>query len=108
MSDHASTPAVHPDFGPLARSYDALRPQDESWWELFELLVQEGDLVNRQVLEIGCGTGTLARALDARGARVGAIAPSEEMLAVARERLSSRVAVRRARAERLPFKDSWF
>ena len=41
-------------FGRVARRYDELRPADENWWELFELLVREGDLVGRRVLDIGC------------------------------------------------------
>jgi SAM-dependent methyltransferase len=72
------------------------------------VLVREGELVGRRVLDLGCGTGALAEALDARGARVWGVDASEEMLAVARSRLPSRVAVRQARAELLPFKDSWF
>lgn len=100
--------SAQPDFGPLAASYDELRPRDHDWWELLELLVREGDLVGRRVLDLGCGTGALAEALDGRGARVWGVDASEEMLAVARSRLPARVAVRQARAEQLPFKDGWF
>ena len=97
-----------PDFGPLAESYDRLRPVDENWWELFELLVVQGDLAGRRVLDVGCGTGTFATALAARGARVWGIDPSEEMLARARARGGEHVAYKHARAEALPFKDGWF
>ena len=41
------------------------------------------------VLEIGCGTGNLTRALLARGARVTAIDLNPEMLDVAQEKLST-------------------
>jgi SAM-dependent methyltransferase len=100
--------AAQPDFGPLAQSYDALRPRDADWWELLDLLVREGDLVGRRVLDVGCGTGALAQALDERGARVWGVDTEEKMLGVARARLPGRVAVRRASAESLPFKDAWF
>jgi ubiquinone/menaquinone biosynthesis C-methylase UbiE len=97
-----------PDFGPLAASYDRLRPKDANWWELFELLVAEGDLVGRRVLEVGCGTGALALALADRGARVWGIDPSEEMLARARARGGLALGLKRGEAEKLPFRDGWF
>ena len=98
-----------PDYGARAATYDRLRPADESWWELFELLVREGDLRGRRVLEVGCGTGRLAAALADRAyARVWAVDPSPEMLAVARDRVPKGVALKHARAEALPFKDGWF
>lgn len=92
------------DFGRLAATYDRLRPLDDNWRELFELLVREGDLVGRRVLDVGCGTGRLLAALAERGARVWGIDPSPDMVAAARERGSAKV----ARAEQMPFKDGWF
>ncbi len=100
--------AASPDFGPLAASYDRLRPLDENWWRLFELLVEEGSLLGRRVLDVGCGTGRLAAALAERGARVWGVDPSEEMLAQARQNAPRSAAFKRARAEELPFKDAWF
>jgi SAM-dependent methyltransferase len=94
-----------PNFGRVAGRYDELRPADENWWELFELLVREGDLVGHRVLDIGCGTGRAAAALAERGSRVWGVEPQPEMAALARERLST---VKVAPAERLPFKDGWF
>jgi ubiquinone/menaquinone biosynthesis C-methylase UbiE len=94
-----------PDFGALADTYDELRPADANWWELFELLVREADLVGRRVLDVGCGTGRVAAALAERGSRVWGVEPSPEMAARARER---GVHVKVARAEQLPFKDGWF
>jgi ubiquinone/menaquinone biosynthesis C-methylase UbiE len=90
--------------GARARAYDRLRPVDENWREVFELLVREGDFVGRRVLDVGCGTGRLLAALAERGARVWGIDPSPEMVAAARTRGSAKV----ARAERMPFKDGWF
>jgi SAM-dependent methyltransferase len=94
-----------PDFGWVARSYDELRPADANWWEVFELLVREGDLAGRRVLDIGCGTGRAAEALVERGSRVWGVEPEPEMAALAHERVST---VKVASAERLPFKDGWF
>jgi SAM-dependent methyltransferase len=97
--------STKPDFGRVAARYDELRPTDENWWEVFELLVREGDLQGRRVLDVGCGTGRVAAALAQRGSRVWGVEPSPEMAALARERLST---VKVAPAERLPFKDGWF
>jgi ubiquinone/menaquinone biosynthesis C-methylase UbiE len=94
-----------PDFGALAATYDELRPTDANWWELFELLVREGDLAGRRVLDVGCGTGRFAAALADRGSRVWGVEPSPEMAAQARAR---GVNVKVARAEQLPFKEGWF
>jgi ubiquinone/menaquinone biosynthesis C-methylase UbiE len=71
--------------------------------------VREGDLRGRRVLEVGCGTGRFAAALAEReAAKVWAVDPSPEMLAVARARAGQGVRYKEARAERLPFKDGWF
>jgi SAM-dependent methyltransferase len=100
---------VQTDFGPLARRYDELRPADELWWELVDLLVRLGDLRGRRVLDVGCGTGRLAAALAERFAcKVWGVDVSAEMLAVARERLPPGIALKRAPAESLPFREGWF
>jgi SAM-dependent methyltransferase len=97
------------DFDLIARRYDELRPADEPWWETVDLLVREGDLRGRRVLDVGCGTGRLAAALAERYAcKVWGVDTSAEMLAVARERVPRGVAVREAPAEQLPFRDGWF
>jgi SAM-dependent methyltransferase len=96
-----------PDFGLVAEAYDRLRPTDANWWELFETLVAEGDLLGRRVLDVGCGTGRFAAALAERGARVWGVDPSPEMLARAR-RAAAGVGFKQAAAEDLPFKDAWF
>jgi SAM-dependent methyltransferase len=72
---------------------------------VFELLVSEGDLLGRRLLDIGCGTGRVAAALAERGSRVWGVEPSAEMAALARDRIST---VKVAPAEKVPFKDGWF
>src|SRR5215218_2534468 len=72
------------DFDPKAARYDDLRPVDDAWWESFGAIVRAGDLRGHRVIEVGCGTGRFAKALE--------------------EREIARV----ARGESLPFKRGWF
>ena len=63
--------STRPDFGWVARSYDALRPADANWWEVFELLVREGRprrrrRARRHRLRHGPGRGGAGRARVAR------------------------------------------
>jgi SAM-dependent methyltransferase len=93
-------------FDGLAARYEELRPIDDNWWEVFDALVRIGRLHGRRVLEVGCGTGRLAEALEQRElARVWAVDASEAMVARAKE---LGVNARVARAEALPFKPGWF
>ena len=95
-----------PSFDRYAARYDELRPVDENWWQLFDAMVEAGKLRGARVLEVGCGTGRLAAALEQRAvARVWAVDASAEMVARAKE---LGVNARVARAEALPFKAGWF
>ena len=97
-----------PDFGEIAGSYDRLRPVDQKWMELFDLVVAEGDLLGRRTLDIGCGTGQFAGALAERGGgKVWGVDRSPEMLALATAN-HPRVRFKEGPAEALPFKGSWF
>jgi ubiquinone/menaquinone biosynthesis C-methylase UbiE len=100
-------PRASPDFDARAATYDDLRPQDENWWELFDLVAREADLAGQRVLDVGCGTGRLVAALAPKSS-VWGIDSSGEMLAVARNRVPGNVKLKLARAEDPPFKDSWF
>ena len=95
-----------PDFGRRAAVYDRLRPYDENWREVAEVLIREGDLAGRRVLDIGCGTGQfLAQVMEV--ARAWGVDASPEMLEVARERVHG-AGLKLGSAEELPFKDGWF
>jgi SAM-dependent methyltransferase len=95
-------------FAALAGRYDELRPLDAVWSAVFDALVELGRLDRGRVLDIGCGTGRVAEALAARGARAWGVDPSPEMLAVARSRNVPGGGFKQADAERLPFKAGWF
>jgi SAM-dependent methyltransferase len=97
------------DFAPLARRYDELRDSGELWWHAVEVIVGEGDLRGRRVLDVACGTGMLAAALAERyGCKVWGVDASPEMIEVARERVPAGVGLRVGTAEELDFKDGWF
>jgi SAM-dependent methyltransferase len=71
--------------------------------------VLDAALVTRgtRLLEVGCGAGLAALLAAQRGAQVAAVDASENMLAVARERLPQ-ADIRQADLESLPFPDNGF
>jgi SAM-dependent methyltransferase len=66
-------------FGSVAEEYDRLRPSYPAVF-IDELV----GFTPSHVVDVGCGTGRVARALIARGLRVLGVEPDEEMAAVAR------------------------
>jgi demethylmenaquinone methyltransferase / 2-methoxy-6-polyprenyl-1,4-benzoquinol methylase len=62
----------------------------------------------QRVLDVATGTGLVALELAQRRASVVGLDQSDDMLAVARERLGDRVTLVRGEAERLPFADGEF
>jgi ubiquinone/menaquinone biosynthesis C-methylase UbiE len=92
----------------VAARYDELRAS-EDYAKLVERLVTAGDLAGRRVLDIGCGTGTLAGELAAgHDCDVWGVDASREMLAVARAKALPRVELVLGQAEELPFTDEAF
>src|SRR5918998_1821973 len=108
MSTGRPNPDYGGHFGGLATRYDELRSGPSE--EVIDILVREGDLRGRSVLDVGCGTGRVAAALAERyGATVSGLDPSPEMLDIARERASRGiVALELGRAESIPFPDGHF
>ena len=105
----SSSPTPDVDFGRIAPRYDELRNIGERWPELVDLLVREGDLRGRRVLDVGSGTGRLATILVERyGCKVWGVDPEPEMIEVARTKVPPGVGLKLGRAEDLPFKDGWF
>lgn len=101
--------SAKPDFGRLAADYDRVRPVDANWHEVFDVVVAEGDLRGRSVLDCGCGTGRLARALaDGVGSRVVGLDREPRMLASARKVVPEAVELVEGGAEALPFADGSF
>ena len=98
--------AVRSEYSQLASAYDAR-------WERYvrestRFALDALPLSPRQrLLDVGCGTGYLLQQALARQPEINAVGLdlSREMLAVARERLGTRVALVEGTAERLPFCD---
>ena len=95
-------------FGPIARDYERWAAvlsfgQDPRWRQA---MVEGLDLrTGERLLDVACGTGSVARLATARGCDVVALDQSAEMLAQAR---TTGLSVVRATAERLPFPDASF
>lgn len=64
-------------------AYDELNPADEDYRFYLGLALHRGA---RTVVDLGCGTGTLARLLAAHGIDVLAVDPDPEMLRIARSK----------------------
>ncbi len=95
-------------FDRLATRYDELRGRPAAS-PLDRVLVDEGDLAGRRVLDVGCGTGRMLLTLrDRYGCNVAGVDPSAGMLAAAREKLGASADLRLAGAEDLPFPDGSF
>lgn len=96
------------DFGKTAEEYERYRAGFPA--ELFVRLAAKGvGLPGQHVLDLGTGSGQLARALAQRGCRVVGIDASEQMLVKAREQSDeAAVSYRVGNAERLRFDEDSF
>jgi SAM-dependent methyltransferase len=84
-------PRAH--FNNVADDYDRHRPTYPD--QLIDRACEAAQIgAGAAVLEIGCGTGQLTRSLVARGLRVTAVEPGEQLIARAREHLEGRSDVR--------------
>ena len=85
-------------FDSVAEEYDRARPGYPD--ELVERACSRAGLrAGSRVLEVGCGTGKLTVALDARGFDLDAVDPGENLLRVARERVGGGVRFHHGRFE---------
>ncbi len=74
-------------FNEIADEYDRQRPAYPD--ALIDRACEVGGLARGfRVLEVGCGTGQLTRGLLARGLRVTAVEPGEQLIPLARDRLA--------------------
>jgi demethylmenaquinone methyltransferase/2-methoxy-6-polyprenyl-1,4-benzoquinol methylase len=95
-------------FGPIAHDYERWAAvlsfgQDARWRRaIVEGLKLHG---GERLLDVACGTGSVARLATARGCDVVALDQSAQMVAQAR---ATGLSVARATAERLPFADASF
>jgi SAM-dependent methyltransferase len=87
MSTGAETSRYGHVFNDVAEEYDRHRPTYPD--ALIDRACEVGGLgPGATVLEIGCGTGQLTRSLLARGLRVTAIEPGEQLIARGRDQLA--------------------
>ncbi len=101
---------AHVDFGRAADDYRAHRAGFPAAF-FRRLASQAGLLAGMSALDVGTGTGTIARGLAALGLDVTAIDPSEEMLAAARDLAAGdgvSIRFQTGRAEALDFADGRF
>ncbi len=80
-----------PSFGPVAPHYDRLMSQVpyDMWLGYLQLLWARHSLENGRVLDVCCGTGTMALALAAEGRYAAGFDLSEPMIAQARAKAAA-------------------
>jgi demethylmenaquinone methyltransferase/2-methoxy-6-polyprenyl-1,4-benzoquinol methylase len=99
-------------FAPLGPTYDRYARllsfgQDPRWRSFLVSRLEIGS--EARVLDVACGTGAVSVEIIRRyGARVVGVDQSASMLEEARRRVGSRIELREARAEALPFEDASF
>ena len=100
----------------VVREYDRLAPDYDRRWSFYigatirETLGRIDLQPDDRVLDVGCGTGVLLEALSSTtpGTKLAGVDPSEDMLALARERVDGTVVLKQSYAEELPFPDEVF
>jgi SAM-dependent methyltransferase len=91
-----------------SRARDWADVQESVALPLFETVLQETAVAkNTSVLDIGCGSGIFCEMAAKRGARVGGLDASDQLIAIARERVPSGD-FRTGEMEELPYEDQTF
>jgi demethylmenaquinone methyltransferase/2-methoxy-6-polyprenyl-1,4-benzoquinol methylase len=98
-------------FAPLADTYDRYARllsfgQDRRWREFLISRIEARP--DERILDVACGTGSVALELRRFGSSVVGVDQSAEMLRIARTRVDAGVDLVEARAEALPFEDERF
>lgn len=104
------------DADPVVQEYSAAAKDYDTKWAFYvesttrETLRRLPIAANDRVLDVGCGTGELLARLAARypDAQLAGLDPVEEMLAVAKAKLSEKVDLRVGWANELPWADHSF
>lgn len=99
------------DYDAFAAAYSAENDDSlaNAYYERPAMLALVGDVASHNVLDAGCGSGTLSAALLGRGATVTGIDASAEMLELAKQRLGGDAELRLADLDDpLPFEDDTF
>lgn len=107
---HAEPPAVN-DYDSFAEAYTAETEHNlvNGHYERPAILDLAGDVRGRRILDAGCGSGPLSRALRDRGATVTGVDSSSAMLDLARRRLGDDADLRLADLrDPLPFRAACF
>jgi ubiquinone/menaquinone biosynthesis C-methylase UbiE len=109
-ADSADPPGIN-DYDSIAEGYAAANETGfvHACYERPAMLALAGDVVNRRILDAGCGSGPLLAALRHRGAIVTGFDKSAGMLEVARRRLGDDADLHVAElGSRLPFSGDTF
>jgi SAM-dependent methyltransferase len=95
---------VREAYDALAPAYDLLTASHDhaAWAEQLERLALDAGLSGRRLLDVGCGTGSSAQPMLARGYEVVGVDVSPGMLSLAREKLGGEVRLEPADMRRLP------
>ena len=104
------------DTNAVLKEYDKLAPHYDRRWSFYveqtlrETLSRLELEPGESLLDVGCGTGVLLKALSTsvHNATLAGADPSPEMLKVARKRLDEAVRLEESPAENLPFADASF
>ncbi|OFW55558.1 MAG: hypothetical protein A2V52_02205 [Actinobacteria bacterium RBG_19FT_COMBO_54_7] len=100
------------DWDNFSTRFDNIFLADPLYLDILEKIVAELDADDKDILDIGCGTGNLiARILEELpGARVAAVDPSQGMRDICSERFegSDRVSIAAGHALAIPFPDAAF